>query len=199
VLEGAGALSFQFGNLGGHLTVIRRVTVILALPLCLLGAGCRGVDERERTIAGPGIDIEKDLKPGMAPEEVFKLLGKPDRDTVLANYEPPVIREINYDAVRLRLRFHTTKGLGHVEIEQRWSRAVYGYRYGDVLKPGEVDFETKSVLSHFNAEGWPDAYFCFDKVEVERDGPKQAVAKVKSIVLEDQEIYGSWLPIIRFK
>jgi hypothetical protein len=165
--------------------------------LCL--AGCARTPQAEQIIEGPAIDVEKDLKPGMQPEAVALLLGAPDRDQVPSSYEPPVIREWDYTTLHLHLRFHQTKGLGYVSVGRRWVKAVHGYRYGDVLKPGEVDLDKQSVLSNFKTDRWSDAYFFFDTVEVEQDGRKQRVAKVRSIVLEDKEIYGSWMPTIRLK
>jgi hypothetical protein len=169
----------------------------LLLVLCL--AGCAGIPEAEQIIEGPAIDIENGLRPGMQPQEVRKLLGEPDTDEVPSTYNPPVIREFHYHAIRLNLRFHTTKGLGYVEIGRRWVKAVYGYRYGDLLEPGHVDFGTSTVLSHFKTPHWSDAFFFYDKEEVEQAGRKVTVARVRSIVLEDKEIYGSWLPSIKFK
>jgi hypothetical protein len=167
------------------------------LVLCL--AGCARAPEAEQIIEGPAIDVEKDLKPGMKPEKVALLLGRPDRDEVPSSYKPPVIREWEYKTLHLHLRFHESKGLGYVSVGRRWVKEVHGYRYGDILKLGEVDFEKESVLSHFKSDHWPDAYFFFDKVEVEQDGRKQRATKVRSIVLEDKEIYGSWMPTIQFK
>jgi hypothetical protein len=169
----------------------------LLLVLCL--ASCAQTPQAEQIIEGPAIDVEKDLKPGMQREAVALLLGAPDRDEVPSRYEPHVIREWDYKTLGLHLCFHETKGLGYVSVDRRWVKAVHGYRYGDVLKPGEVDLEKESVLSHFKTDRWSDAYFFFDVVEVEQDGRKQKVAKVRSIVLEDEEIYGSWMPTIKFK
>jgi hypothetical protein len=160
--------------------------------LCLLACGC-GKDTSP--VDGPGIDIETELKPGMAPEAVFNLLGKPDSDETPQDYDPPVIREVKYEKLGLSLNFHTSKGLGKIWIDRRWNNTpVHGYRKDDILPPGEWDYEKEGLAVHIKSEVWSTASLYFDKVEVEQGGQKMTGGKVRAIMLMDDKIHGVWWP-----
>jgi len=169
-----------------------RPAVVVALA-ALCAAGCGG---EPKEVQAPPISVEDDLKPGMKPEEVIPLLGKPDEDVIDPAYKPPVIREFSYRKYGLCLRFHTEKGLGYVEIHKRWDKPVMGVRYDDVVPASKIVKDEK--FDNLKSRTWPRAYF----IDFHADPPSGQTGefrKVGAIVVEDEEIYGNWTPSIRIK
>jgi hypothetical protein len=161
---------------------------------CLLACGC---GKGNAPIDGPAIDLETALKPGMSPDEVFNLLGKPDRDEVPESYRPQVVREVEYDTLGLSLYFHTEKGLGKIWLSRRWNlKGIQGYRNGDLLMPGDLDFgqSEHQLAVHFQSSIWPEGLLYLDEVELERDGKKLIGGKIRGITLIDSRIHGTWIP-----
>jgi hypothetical protein len=148
-----------------------------------LSAGCEPSHaDREEVIPAPLADVERDLRPGLSPEAVRKLLGTPERDFFDGDDDPQVIRALDYDALGLYLQFHTAKGLGSVAIRRRWSKPVQGLRYGDRLDPQA--FQGKSGVKAFRSPRWPYAFFFFNS-----EGEH---VKVRTIVLQDRAVHGKW-------
>jgi hypothetical protein len=136
----------------------------------------------------------------MSPDAVFALLGKPDKDETPTNYNPPVIRNVKYKKIGLALHFHTTKGLGLISIQRRWTdRPVHGFRVGDRLDRDEFDYEKQIIAVDFKSSTWPIARLYHTSVDVEPDAQNRKGAKITSIQFEDDDIHGMWLPHITGK
>jgi hypothetical protein len=171
--------------------MVRRCRLVLILAFTgSLTAGCGGPKE----VPAPPISVEDDLKPGMKPEEVTKLLGGPDEDVVDPSYNPRVIREFSYKKHGLCLRFHTEKGLGYVEVHKRWDKPVLGLRYDDVIRASEIVKDEK--FDNLKSKTWPRAYFIDFSAETPK-GETGEFRKVGSIVVMDEDIYGNWTATIR--
>jgi hypothetical protein len=176
----------------------RRIVSTLLTALGVLAVGCGGRDTSPTE--GPAIDVETDLKPGMSPEAVFALLGKPDEDETPKTYDPPVIREVRYNKYGLALDFHTKEGLGLISIQRRWTnKPVHGFRVGDRLNRDEFDYEKESIAVDFESKTWPEARLYHTSDGVEPDAQNRKGAKITSIQFRDDDIHGTWVPQIQFK
>ena len=47
---------------------------------------------------------------------------------------------------------------------------------------------------HFESATWPEASLYVDEVEVEQNGQKTTGGKIRSIMLMDESIHGTWMP-----
>jgi len=171
----------------------KRIVSLCAAAACVavlfLSCGCElSPADREDEVPAPLRDVEGELRPGLSPQAVQKLLGTPEGDFLDADNGPPVIRVLNYDALGLYLQFHPAKGLGYVSIRRRWNKPIQGLRYGDRLEP--LGFPGKSGVKAFRSTTWPSAFFFFDS---EGD-----YVKVRTIVLQDRTFYGKWSTTIKF-
>jgi hypothetical protein len=171
----------------------KRVVSLCAAGACVavlfLSSGCElSPADREDEVLAPLRNVEEELRPGLSPQAVQKLLGPPDGDFLDADNNSPVIRVLNYDALGLYLQFHPAKGLGYVSIRRRWNKSIQGLRYGDRLDP--QGFPGKSGVKAFRSTTWPSAFFFFD-------GEGDHV-KVRTIVLQDRTFYGKWSTTIKF-
>ncbi len=169
--------------------VASRCAAAACVAVLFLSGGCElSPADREDEIPAPLRDVERQLRPGLSPEAVQKLLGTPEADFLDPDDDSPVIRVLNYDALGLYLQFHARRGLGYVSIRRRWSKPVQGLRYGDRLDPSE--FSGKSGVKAFRSTTWPAAFFFFNS--------EGGHVKVRTIVLSDRTIYGKWSTTIKF-
>jgi hypothetical protein len=155
----------------------------------LAALSCAGCKKGE--LVAPLENLESELHPGMSPEHVEKLLGKPEFDQLDPDYTPQLIRKVKYQRVGLYLTFHTQDGLFKVSVEKKWNVAVCGAKVGEVLEKSDIKDDSETFygseglcgVHHLGKwESWPDARYLY----------VNASREINAIVLEDRSKEGKW-------